>query len=91
MMPLYEFVNEHHGLKVDLVFPVDDRPDEIVLRRNRVPSRVTVGVGAKPTTTGQELLNDYKKLEERGNLDQRPGRFTAEQVKEAALLPDVEG
>lgn len=90
-MPMYEFVNEDLGVKLDVQFPVDARPDEIVLQRKRVPSRVTVGVGALPPTEGKKLLDGYKQLEERGQFEDRPGYYTAKQIKAASALPDVEG
>ena len=90
-MPMYEFVNERLGVKLDVQFPVDERPDEIVLQRKRVPSRVTVGTGAQPQTGGQELLQEYKRLEEQGQFVERPGYYSAKQIKAAAQLPDVQG
>lgn len=86
-MPIYEFVNEEHGIRAEARFPVSARPDTIVLTRRTVPSRLNIGVGAQPMTAGQELLADYKKLEATTGLDQRPGRMTAEQIKAAAQSP----
>ena len=88
-MPVYEFECPQHDLTVDVHFPVGTAPDEIVLRRVRVPRTIATVTGARPPTGGEQMLAGYKKLEERGQLSARPGSFTPAQIKAAAALPDV--
>jgi hypothetical protein len=88
-MPLYEFVNDELGVKLDIPFPVDLRPDQIVLKRKSVPSRITVGVGAKPLTTGEKVLTGFRKMEANGKLPDRPGYLSATQIKKAWAVPDA--
>jgi hypothetical protein len=90
-MPLYEFENEEHGIRVTLPLPVKGRPDAIVLKRRTVPSRVTVGVGAKPPTHSDKLREGYKKLEEAGGLQERGGNYLpVSTIKRALETPDTE-
>jgi len=88
-MPAYEFENEEHGLTQTLHFPVNTRPDEIVLRRRTVPSRITIGTGAKPLTMGDKLAQGYKDLESRGQLKDGPASPTTKQIKQAIAMPDA--
>lgn len=88
-MPLYEFINEEHGLTQTLQFPVGSRPDEIVLRRRTVPSRVTIGTGAKAPTMSDKLAQGYKDLESRGQLKAGPNTPTTQQIKQAIAMPDA--
>lgn len=86
-MPLYEYTNDEHGLAVDLPFAVADRPDEIVLRRKTVPSRVSI-VGFTPTATPDapdQVLNGYRALENAGRLG--TGEFTPDQIKRIWAKP----
>lgn len=88
-MPLYEYANDEHGLTQTLQFPVNGRPDEIVLRRRTVPSRVTIGTGAKPPTMSDKLAQGYKDLEARGQLKPGPATPTTQQIKQAIAMPDA--
>ena len=88
-MPLYEYTNEQHGLKHAIQFPVNGRPDEIVLRRCTVPSRITIGTGAKPPTMSDKLAQGYKDLESRGQLKQGPATLSTQQIKQAIAMPDA--
>jgi hypothetical protein len=88
-MPLYEFENTEHGIRIDLPLPVDARPDTIVLVRRTVPSRVTVGVGARPATQGEALLQSYKAMESQGKLTQSSNYLSVAEVKRAASMPDI--
>jgi hypothetical protein len=75
---------------VELHYPVGQAPDEITLRRRRVPRRIgTVGIARVPRQ-GDSLIEGYKTLEEKGLYNpKRPGAFTPEQIKLAASLPDT--
>lgn len=91
-MPLYEFENVQHDIRVTLPLPVEGRPDEIVLKRRTVPSRITVGVGTKPPTLSQKLAQGYKRLEETGALrDDKSGQYLpVKTIKRALETPDPE-
>lgn len=82
-MPLYEFTNDEHGIAVDLPFPVEGRPDEIVLKRRTVPSRVSVKAFASAPTDNpaDRVLSGYKALEDSGRLGF--SEFTPDQIKRA--------
>lgn len=86
-MPLYEFTNDEHGIAVDVPFAVADRPDEIVLRRRTVPSRVSVrGITGAPTPdAADQVLNGYKALESAGKLGR--GEFSADTIKRVWAQP----
>lgn len=93
-MPLYEFKNEEHGVAVQILFAVADRPGEIILKRASVPSRITVGTGARPDTHSSRVLKGYRKLESAaGGLSAAPGKsyLNANQIKAACALPDAPG
>ncbi|WP_404422910.1 hypothetical protein [Nibricoccus sp. IMCC34717] len=87
-MPLYQFISEAHGVELDLQFPVDARPDEIVLRRRTVPARVGTITGARPPSMGESLAQGYRKLEEQGKLKDAPGYLPIAKVKAALAQPD---
>ena len=89
-MPVYEFEDPESGARAEVYFPVGKAPDQLTLRRRKVPRNIgTVGV-ARKQTQGENLLEGYRKLEEKpGGLPKRPGGFTAEQIKYAASLPDT--
>lgn len=82
-MPIYEYECPEHDVRVDMRFAVADRPDEIVLRRKTVPSRVSVrdSHGAPTPDAKDQVLNGYKALEDSGRLGR--GEFTPDQIKEA--------
>lgn len=86
-MPLYEYTNEEHGLAIDLPFAVADRPDEIVLKRKTVPSRVSVrGFVSAPTSgAADQVLAGYQALEDTGRLG--TSEFSADQIKRAWSTP----
>jgi hypothetical protein len=89
-MPAYEFENEEHAVVLVAQFPVNARPDEIVLRRRTVPSRVTIGTGAKPPTMSDKLARGYKDLESRGQLVAKGTHaMTTAQIKRAIAMPDA--
>ncbi len=88
-MPVYEFENLEHGIKIDLPLPVEGRPDQIVLTRRTIPSRITVGSGTKAPTQGENLLKSYKALEDQGKLHDNPNYLSAAQIKRAAEMPDT--
>jgi hypothetical protein len=89
-MPIYEFHDPATEARVELRFPVGAAPDQITLKRVRIPRHIgTIGVARKPTS-GDALLAGYRKAEEKpGGLPKRPRGFTAEQIKYAASLPDT--
>jgi hypothetical protein len=86
-MPLYEFKNEAYGLAVDVHLPVDQLQDEIVLRRVRVPQRVSTGL-VREQTQAESVLKGYSKLEDAGKLGK--SSFTPEEIKRAWEMPDTE-
>ena len=87
-MPAYEFENKEHGITVLVPMPVAQLKDEITLSRVRVPSRINIGVGAQPPTTSDKLRQGYKKLEEKGQLQDRPGYMPARTLKRVLETPD---
>lgn len=90
-MPAYEYENEEHGLRVVVAFPVAARPDVITLKRRTVPTRVFVGVGALPPTTGDKLQQGYKDLEEKGQLRDRGGNYLdVKTIKKAIAMPETD-
>jgi hypothetical protein len=91
-MPLYEFTNEELGLTALVPFSIAERPDEIVLKRAAIPSRISVGVGARPPTQGEKLAQGYKKLEDMGGLMKTAGKdyLPISAIKEAIATPDHE-
>lgn len=91
-MPLYRFISAA-GHAIDEHFPVDKRPDtiernKVVYRRRTVPERVGTITGVQAPTMGQKLHDGYKKLEEQGKLQERPGYLPLKKVKEALAMPD---
>lgn len=90
-MPIYEFENVEHGLAVALRMPVDERKNEIVLTRKQIPSHLTVGVGAKPPTTGEKLQQGYKVLEECGQLRETGGDYLSiKEIKQVIAAPEAD-
>lgn len=89
-MPLYEFENEEHAVVLLAQFPVNARPDEIVLKRRTVPSRVTVCTGAKAPTMSDKLAQGYKELESRGQLKAGPKTLSTRAIKQAIAMPDTD-
>lgn len=91
-MPLYEFENKELGIRVDVPFPVNERPNTITLTRAAVPRRLSVGVGAKPETLSDKLRKGYKAREERGDFQGKraPGRLSAKQIEKALAMPDTD-
>lgn len=92
-MPIYEFENVEAGVKTLMRFPVEERPDQvvqdgIVLKRVRIPSGLTVGVGAREMTTGEKVLTGFRKLEANGKLRDHPNYLSAETIKKAWEVPD---
>lgn len=88
-MPTYEYANEELGIEVTVRMPVDARPDQIVLRRRSVPSRVTVGTGARPPSIGDKLAAGYKALENAGQLRDSPNYLPTHAIKRAIAEPAV--
>ena len=89
-MPVYEFHDETSGARAEIYYPVGQAPDQITLKRVRIPSRVGVCTGARPPSSGEQLMAGYRKLEEKpGGLPKRPRGFTADQIKRACAMPDV--
>lgn len=93
-MPLYEYQSPA-GLSVLEHRPVDRRDDPLVLEgvtftRRTVPSRLTIGVGARPETTSEKTWKGYRHLELAGKLDDRPGYLPASKVKAALLEPETD-
>lgn len=92
-MPLYEYVSEH-GQTVLLPRPVDLRDAPVVLggvrfRRRTVPSRVTIGSGARPPTLGDKLAKGYKHLEETGQLAANNKNYLpVSAIKRAIAMPE---
>lgn len=88
-MPSYEYATDDGEVSVILHRPVEERDAPVVLKRRTVPSRLTVGTGAKPETMGSKLRKGYYKLEERGQLKDRPNYLPAKTIKKALHIPDV--
>lgn len=93
-MPLYEYQSPS-GATVTEHRTVEQRDDPVEIAgetyaRVRVPSRLMVGVGAKPETMGSKLAKGYYKLEERGQMADRPGYLPAKKIKEALAAPEVD-
>jgi hypothetical protein len=91
-MPLYEY-SADNGATVLLRRPVDLRDAPVIidgarLRRRTVPSRITVGTGARPETHGAKIARGYKHLEDTGQLVDRPNYLPAAAVKQAIAMPD---
>lgn len=89
-MPLYVFENQQHGLRAEIPFSVDERPDTIVLVRKTVPDSVAIAGSATSTFDRlKDPLHGYKRLEERGQLDTRSrGQLLSDnQRKAAAAMP----
>lgn len=89
-MPLYEYENAEHAVVLLAQFPVNARPDEIVLKRRTVPSRVTVCTGAKAPTMSDKLAQGYKELESRGQLKAGPKTLSTRAIKQAIAMPDTD-
>lgn len=95
-MPLYEYVSDS-GKTTLLRRPVDQRDAPVLMggerfRRQTMPSRFTVGTGARPEQMGEKLRRGYYKLEEQGKLsDKNPRYLPVSKIKEALALPDVHG
>lgn len=89
-MPLYEYENADHAVVLLAQFPVADRPDEIVLRRRTVPSRVTICTGAQAPTMSDKLAQGYKDLEARGQLKAGPKTLSTAAIKRAIAMPDTD-
>lgn len=89
-MPLYEYENREHGITHTVACPLAQRPEQIVLTRRTVPSRITVGVGARPPTMGDKLAQGYKALENsKTGLADRSGNYLpVKTIKEAIATPD---
>ena len=92
-MPLYEYVSPH-GSTVLMHRPVEqrDHPVEIsnvTFRRRTVPSRISIGTGARPETQGSKILRGYRAMELAGQLTDNPNYLDAATVKRAAAMPDV--
>lgn len=92
-MPTYVYENAEHGFVAELICPVGERPDEIVLKRRTVPDRVAI-VGSAKSEVLERLSPEhgYKRLEERGQLDRRfngnrKGLLTLAQRKAALSMP----
>lgn len=90
-MPIYEYENPEHGITVALRMPVNERKNEIILKRKQIPSHLTVGVGAKPPTMGEKLHQGYKVLEECGQLKETGGNYLPlDTVKKVLAAPDTD-
>jgi hypothetical protein len=89
-MPVYEYENQRHGVRVLVRCAVDRRPRTLVLRRRAVPSHITFGVGTKPPSMGDKLAAGYKKLEDLGQLSDAKGtaHLDAKTIKRAIAMPD---
>ena len=88
-MPLYEYINSEHGLKVTLVRSMAERDLPVVLQFNRVevPSSVSVvGFAENTNTTKHDVLKGYYKEECKGGKWR--SRYTKEQIKKAWSQPD---
>lgn len=93
-MPLYEYTTEDGKTSVLVPRPVDlrDAPciiNGVRLRRRTVPSRITIGSGARPETMGDRLTKGYRHLETTGQLADRPGYLPAKTIRQAIATPDV--
>jgi len=93
-MPLYEYqcpagttVLEHRSV-AERDKPVERHGVQFV--RVRVPRRLMVCTGAKPETMSEKTWKGYRKLEEKGQLKDRPGYLPAAKVKEALLAPEAD-
>jgi len=94
-MPAYEYESDQGGT-ITLVRPVDQRDAMVLIRgtryrRRTVPSRITVGSGAKPETIGAKLTKGYHQLENLGKLsDKNPNYLPVNKIKEALAMPEVD-
>lgn len=93
-MPLYEY-RSPAGHTVLEHRPVARRDEPLVIEgvrfeRVRVPKRLMVCTGAQPETMSQKTWKGYKRLEEKGQLQDRPGYLPANKVKEALLAPEAD-
>lgn len=89
-MPIYEYENQEHAVVLLAQFPISARPDEIVLRRRTVPSRVTICTGARAPTMSDKLAQGYKDLESRGQLKPGPKTMSTQAIKRAIAMPDTD-
>lgn len=86
-MPLYVFTNAEHGLRAEVVLPVAEIVDQIVLQRATVPERIgIVGLASAPSQ-GDSVLAGYGRVESSGGFASKPSAFTADQIKQAWSLP----
>ena len=92
-MPVYEY--EVGGSTVLLHRPVERRDDPVMIgdqlaTRRTIPSRLTVGVGARQPTMSDKTWKGYRDLELAGKLNDHPGYMPAAKVKEALLAPEFD-
>jgi|GEM_PF-3527940 hypothetical protein len=93
-MPIYEFENAEAGLTVDVYMAVTQLRDEIVqggvvLKRRRVPSRISTPRINQTEHQASEVLKGYRALEDAGKLGK--STYSAKKIKEAWAMPDNEG
>ena len=90
-MPLYEFRDESTGASVDLHLPADSLPDEIVLKRVRIPRTIHALARSGQTVEQaghQKLAGALRKFEARGELRQtKPGHLSMKDYQRAMALP----
>ena len=86
-MPIYEYANDALGIEIPMHFALADRPDEIVLKRRTVPTRVTIGTGAQAPTINDRLAAGYKALESKGLLKDGPNTLSTAEIKRAIAEP----
>jgi hypothetical protein len=93
-MPVYEYTNADGTQTVLLRRPVDQRDAPVLhagvrLRRRAIPTRLTVGTGAKPESMGSRLARGYKALEAQGGFDDRHPNYLPEKtIKRVLAEPD---
>ena len=89
-MPVYVFENKEHGLRAEVTFAIDERPERIVLERKTCPD--TVAIAGSSTSTFAAMADPrtaYQRLEARGDLDprRRGQSFTDAQRAASFALP----
>lgn len=87
--PGVEFYSAEHDVTVRLQPSRARTPRKLVLRRRQVPSRIMVGVGARPPTVSDKMRVGYKKLEEKGQLKDHPNYLPVSAIKKALEMPTV--
>ena len=92
-MPIYEFQCGERTLLRHRPGHERDLPVEIngqSYQRRTIPTRLSVGVGARAETMSQKTWKGYRDLEMKGQLQDRPGYLPAAQVKAALAMPETD-